>query len=82
LNVTVPVGVPPTVEVTVAVNVTDWPSVDGLRDELKRVVEAAVATAVTDVPAVLLAKTGSNCTPVTCELEANVPGEAAVKTTV
>ena len=32
LNVTVPVGVP-ALEVTVAVNVTDWPNVEGLTEE-------------------------------------------------
>ena len=37
LNVTVPVGVPP-LEVTVAVNVTDWLKTDGLADELTVVV--------------------------------------------
>ena len=33
LKVTVPVGVPPELE-TVAVNCTDWPKVDGSRDEV------------------------------------------------
>ena len=40
-NVTVPVGVPD-VDVTVAVNVTDWPKVDGLSDEVTDVVELLV----------------------------------------
>jgi hypothetical protein len=36
-NVTVPVGVPPAVLVTVAVNVTDWPPTEGLSDEVSNV---------------------------------------------
>src|SRR5262249_48067281 len=34
LNVTVPVGIPPPVAVTVAVKVTDWPNTDGLTEEV------------------------------------------------
>ena len=36
-NITVPVGVPPAVLVTVAVNVTDWPATSGLSDETSAV---------------------------------------------
>ena len=36
-NVTGPVGVPPEVLVTVAVNVTDWPLTDGLSDDASAV---------------------------------------------
>jgi hypothetical protein len=41
IKVTVPVGVPP-VPVTVAVNVTDWPAVEGFREELRAVLLGAV----------------------------------------
>ena len=34
VNVTLPVGVPPAEELTVAVNATDCPYVEGLTDEL------------------------------------------------
>jgi hypothetical protein len=37
VNCTVPVGVPPLL-VTVAVNVTDWPTVDGFTDDVTAVV--------------------------------------------
>jgi len=37
-NVTLPVGDPPAVAVTVAVNVTDWPPWDVLDDDLSAVV--------------------------------------------
>jgi hypothetical protein len=43
LKVTVPVGVPP-LEVTVAVKVTDWPEVDGFREEVTEVEEVACLT--------------------------------------
>lgn len=33
LKVTIPVGVPP-LPVTIAVNVTDWPNIEGLADEV------------------------------------------------
>ena len=78
LNVTVPVGRPPTVDVIVAVSVIDWPRVDGLTDEERRVVAAALPTTVTDVDAVLFGVDGSDCTPVTCVLAAKVPAAAAV----
>ena len=48
LNVTVPVGVPELVEVTVAVNVTDCPNVDGLGDEVSEVVLGFAMTSVND----------------------------------
>ncbi len=37
VKVTVPVGVPGPVPVTVAVKVTDWPTTDGLAEELTAV---------------------------------------------
>src|ERR1700674_4603410 len=43
-NVTVPVGVPPAVLVTVAVNVTDWPPTEGLSDDTSTVVVGAALT--------------------------------------
>jgi hypothetical protein len=43
-NVTVPVGVPDAADVTVVVNVTDWPKVEGLRDETTVVVDGAGLT--------------------------------------
>ena len=43
VKVTVPVGTPP-VPATVAVNVTDWPDVDGFGDEVRVVVVAPWAT--------------------------------------
>jgi len=49
LKVTVPAGTPP-VEVTVAVNVTDWPSPDGLKDEPKAVDVAVCTIWAADVP--------------------------------
>src|SRR5262249_55167101 len=46
-KVTVPVGVPLVADVTVAVNVTVWPRVEGLTEELSAVaVAAVVATAI------------------------------------
>jgi len=54
-NVTVPVGVPP-VTVTVAVNVTDWPVVDGLTDEASTVVLALPLTTCVTTEDVLPAK--------------------------
>jgi hypothetical protein len=49
-NVTVPVGVPPAVLVTVAVNVTDWPTTSGLREEATAVaLGLPVTTCVTAV---------------------------------
>jgi hypothetical protein len=42
VNVTVPVGVPPSEAVTVAVKVTDWPNLDGFSDEVI-LVEAVAA---------------------------------------
>ena len=45
LNVTLPVGTPaPAGPVTVAVNVTDWQNVEGLREEVSVVVVAASIT--------------------------------------
>ena len=44
IKVTVPVGVLP-VPVTVAVNVTDWPAVEGFREEVRVVVVGAVKVA-------------------------------------
>ena len=41
LNETVPVGVPADALLTPAVNVTDWPTVDGLSEELSVLVVAA-----------------------------------------
>ena len=43
-KVTSPVGVP-SEAVTVAVNVTDWPKLDGFGDEVTDVVDVAAATA-------------------------------------
>lgn len=43
-NVTVPVAVPAALQLSVAVNVTDWPSLDGFREELTAVVVLAVCT--------------------------------------
>jgi hypothetical protein len=43
VNVTVPVGVPPSEGVTVAVKVTDWLNVDGFSDEMT-LVEVVAAT--------------------------------------
>ena len=40
MKVTVPVGTPP-LEMTVAVKVTDWPKVDGFREEMTNVEVAA-----------------------------------------
>jgi hypothetical protein len=54
-NVTVPVGVPP-VPVTVAVNVTDWPAVEGLTEEVSVVVLAFVFTTWVTTEDVLAAK--------------------------
>jgi hypothetical protein len=42
-KVTVPVGAPPVVD-TVAVNVTGWPTVEGLCEEVTVVVESALLT--------------------------------------
>jgi len=60
LKITFPVGTPP-LEITVAVKVTDWPSVDGLNDEVKVVVveNLTVCVKADDPDAVLLAKFGS-----------------------
>src|SRR5437016_5759959 len=46
LNVTVPVGVPRPVMLgpTVAVRTTDWPTVEGLIDDVKLIVDAALLT--------------------------------------
>ena len=45
MNITLPEGVvPDTAEVTVAVNVTDFPKTDGLSDELTLVVVASALT--------------------------------------
>ena len=46
LNVTVPAGVPSPGElaVTIAVKVTDWPTTDGLADEVTAVVVAVELT--------------------------------------
>jgi hypothetical protein len=54
VNVTVPVGVPPPVEVTVAVKVTDWPNVDGFSDDTNELVVALRASL--DYSLILLAK--------------------------
>jgi hypothetical protein len=42
MKVTVPVGCGPDAAVTVAVNVTGWPSIDGFADEARVVVVATV----------------------------------------
>lgn len=55
LKVTVPVGVPP-LEVTVAVKVTDWPEVDGLREEVSEVELLALLTVWVSAGEVLPAK--------------------------
>ena len=60
LNVTWPVGTPApgAVTATVAVKVTDWPIFDGLTEEIRLVVVAALATvwvSVVDVDGALLA---------------------------
>jgi hypothetical protein len=44
LKVTDPVGTPDVLDVTVAVNVTDWPTVDGFSEEVKAVFVAAFPT--------------------------------------
>ena len=44
LNVTVPLGEPPKAPVTVAVKVTDWPEIDGFRDEVMVEVVFALLT--------------------------------------
>ena len=44
LNVTVPVGVPDVAGLTLAVNVTLWPNVEGLIEEVSVVVEPALFT--------------------------------------
>ena len=44
LNVTVPVGVPDVAGFTLAVNVTLWPNVEGLIEEVSVVVEPALFT--------------------------------------
>ena len=53
LNVTVPVGVPLD-EVTVAVNVTDWPNVEGLADDVSAVLVLTSLTTCETVADVLL----------------------------
>src|SRR5438093_1386456 len=45
LNFTLPGGMPPD-EVTVAVNVTDWPGRDGLTDDVNAVVESNFAMSI------------------------------------
>src|SRR5882724_9167539 len=57
MKVADPVGVPPA-ELTVAVTTTDWPKVDGLRDEVTTVVVAACVIVRLPVPAAV-AKFGS-----------------------
>ena len=52
-NVTAPVGLP-LAEVTVAVNVTDWPNVDGLADDVRLVLVLASLTTWETVDDVLL----------------------------
>jgi len=47
LKVTVPVGVPGAVDVTVAVNVTDWPAVDGFSEDATAVAVVPLTTCVT-----------------------------------
>jgi hypothetical protein len=59
LKVTVPVGVPP-LEVTEAVNVTDWLKTDGLADELTVVVVVNVFWTVCTVLPLLAAKSESD----------------------
>jgi hypothetical protein len=58
LNCTVPPGVPDpgAVALTVAVNVTDWPTTDGLADELTLVLVSALSTACVIAPDVLVLK--------------------------
>ena len=58
LNVTVPVGVPP-LEVTVAVNVTDWLKTEGLAEELTVVMVVNVFWTVCTVLPLLAAKSES-----------------------
>ena len=71
VNATVPVGVPdpPTGE-TVAVNVTDWFTVEGFTDEI---------TAAVVFPAVPVPVNGIDCgLPVTLSVTTSVPGRAPV----
>ena len=59
LNVTVPVGTPPTSERTVAVSVIDWPTLTGFAEVLSNVVVSPRATTTIGLTAVLLAAPGS-----------------------
>ena len=54
INITFPVGIP-AAELTVAVNLTDWPRFDGFREEVTLVVLFAFPTVWVKLP-VLLAK--------------------------
>lgn len=56
MKVTVPLGIPPAEGVTVAVKVTDWPNVEGFREELTAVVVAALFTVCVNAGDVLPAK--------------------------
>jgi hypothetical protein len=58
-NVTVPVGVPVVVLLTVAVNVTDWPKFEGLPELATVVVEASPLTVCDTAAEVLGSKVAS-----------------------
>src|SRR5205823_1060109 len=84
VNVAVPVGVP-AADVTVAVNVTDWPTPDGLRLDVRLVVVRAATVWVT-VPDVLAANpvappywATTACDPAASELVLNVATPLAFK---
>ena len=79
LKVTVPVGIPPDDEVTWAVNVTAWPTKDGLSEELSVVVVVIFWTVCFSVPELLPKKVPSPpytalmlCDPVASEDVLNV----------
>jgi hypothetical protein len=57
-NVTVPVGTP-SVPATVAVNVTDWPKLDGLSDDVTVVVLGSLLATVWVIEPVLVEKLAS-----------------------
>src|SRR5215471_17384041 len=77
---TVPVGVPPTEDATVAVKVTDWPSVEGFNEEARTVVVAALPTMLTEEAALLLPPTGSGRAEETPDVDAWTPAEPPLTT--